>query len=113
MAAAAIWRHELDAQGLGITLSVNGSMAAGQVVFATLGGGGRLEYTVIGEAANLAAKLEKHNKTERVAALTTRESYEAAVGEGYQPGQPPRVLQGRKVSGVNRPLDLMVMAEAA
>ncbi len=113
MAAAEAWRSEVDREGLGVKLSVNGSMAAGQVVFATLGGGGRLEYTVIGEAANLAAKLEKHNKAERVAALTTRESYEIAIGEGYEPGQTPRVLQARKVAGVNRPLDLIVMAETA
>ncbi|MEO1224413.1 MAG: adenylate/guanylate cyclase domain-containing protein, partial [Pseudomonadota bacterium] len=113
MAAAEEWRSELDREGLGVKLSVNGSMAAGQVVFATLGGGGRLEYTVIGEAANLAAKLEKHNKAERVAALTTSESYEVAVGEGYQARQAPRVLQARQVAGVNRPLDLIVMAETA
>jgi adenylate cyclase len=39
-------------------------VAAGRVVFATLGRVGRLEYTVIGEAVNFAAKLEKHNKAE-------------------------------------------------
>ncbi len=111
MEAAADWRQELAAQGIAANLSVNGAMAAGQVVFATLGGGGRLEYTVIGEAANLAAKLEKHNKAERVAALTTRESYETAIAQGYEAASPPRILDVRKVAGVSVPLDLVVLAE--
>lgn len=113
MEAAVAWMAELGRHDLGVKLSINGAMAAGQVVFATLGGGGRLEYTVIGQAANLAAKLEKHNKAERVSALTTRASYEAALGQGYEPAGQPRILEGRKVAGVGVPLDLVVLAEAA
>ena len=60
-------------------LEVNGAVSAGPVVFATLGGGDRLEYTVIGEAVNLAAKLEKHNKAASTRALTSAATYELAV----------------------------------
>ncbi|MEM7445320.1 MAG: adenylate/guanylate cyclase domain-containing protein, partial [Pseudomonadota bacterium] len=75
MTAAVEWQAGLTKSEPTALLTVNGAMAAGEVVFATLGGAGRLEYTVIGQAANLAAKLEKHNKAEGVAALTTRAGY--------------------------------------
>ncbi len=45
----------------------------------------RLEHTIIGEVVNLAAKLEKHTKAEAVEALVTRQAFELAVEQGYQP----------------------------
>ncbi|MEQ1613345.1 MAG: adenylate/guanylate cyclase domain-containing protein, partial [Hyphomicrobiaceae bacterium] len=64
IADAALWRAEVGGSGEGLSLDVNGAAASGPVVFATLGSARRLEFTVIGEAVNLAAKLEKHNKAE-------------------------------------------------
>ena len=90
-------------------LEVNGSASAGPVVFATLGGGDRLEYTVIGEAVNLAAKLEKHNKAVRTRALTSAATYELAVAQGYAAGCERARLPGSSVASVSEPLDLVVL----
>ena len=89
---------------------VNGAMATGKLVFATLGDQERLEYTVIGEPANLAAKLEKHNKTEQVAAITTRDALETAMSQGFEPRGDPEIRQARTVAGVTEPIDLVVVA---
>jgi adenylate cyclase len=105
MAEAARWSEET-----GTGLVVNGAVAAGPVVFAALGHANRLEFTVIGEAVNLAAKLEKHNKTEGSRALTTAACFDRARGEGFAAARPPERLSERRVAGVATPLDLVVVA---
>jgi adenylate cyclase len=107
MEEAESWRQALPGLGVAIPLEVNGAVAAGPVVFATLGGGDRLEYTVIGEAVNLAAKLEKHNKTACTRALTSAATYELAVAQGYAAGRERR--PGSSVAGISEPLDLVVL----
>ena len=93
MEEAERWRQTLPGLGVATPLEVNGAVSAGPVVFATLGGGDRLEYTVIGEAVNLAAKLEKHNKTAVTRALTS-----AACSPSAHVGQIEVIAEGR-VSG--------------
>jgi len=56
---------------------------AGRVVAATLGNDDRLEFTVIGAAANLAAKLEKHNKVKATKGLTDADTYALAREQGF------------------------------
>ena len=107
MEEAEAWRQALPGLGVSVPLEVNGSASAGPVVFATLGGGDRLEYTVIGEAVNLAAKLEKHNKAVRTRALTSAATYELAVAQGYAASC--ERLPGSSVAGVSEPLDLVVL----
>lgn len=109
MAEAQAWTASMAQAGVAAPLTVNGAVAAGPIVFATLGFADRLEYTVIGEAANLAAKLEKHNKAEGVSALTARATYDAAVAQGYVPATPHEHRPGRTVAGVAAPLDLVVL----
>ncbi|MGI9465083.1 MAG: adenylate/guanylate cyclase domain-containing protein [Aestuariivirgaceae bacterium] len=65
--------------------NVNASVAAGAIVFGALGGENRLEYTAIGAAVNLAAKLEKHNKSVGSRALTDLPTWETALVQGYVP----------------------------
>jgi adenylate cyclase len=105
MAEAEGWSRET-----GEGLVVNGAVNAGPVVFAALGYANRLEYTVIGETVNLAAKLEKHNKAEGTRALTTAACLARAEAEGFVPRAVPRRLPARRVGGVADPLDLVVLA---
>ena len=87
-------------------LTVNAAVASGWVVFAAVGDENRLEYTVIGETVNLAAKLEKHNKAERSLAITTLETLTAAKSQGYIPAREPDIRRAAAVAGAGEPLDL-------
>ncbi len=107
MEEAENWRQALPGLGVATPLEVNGAVSAGPVVFATLGGGDRLEYTVIGEAVNLAAKLEKHNKMACTRALTSAATYQLAVAQGYAAAHERR--PNSSVAGVSKPFDLVVL----
>jgi adenylate cyclase len=106
--AAEVWRQQTIASG-GVPLTVNFSVTAGPAVFGAIGDSSRLEFTVIGEAVNLAAKLEKANKTEGAAALTTEETLTLAKSQGYQPSSEIEIRRNRLVDGVETPLDLAVL----
>ncbi len=100
-------RAGLDAPDIGLAVAV------GRVMFGTVGDRERLEYTVIGEPVNLAAKLEKHCKVEKVEALATRETLDLAEAQGYAGGRHWRALPARRVEGVRQPVDLVGWAGRA
>ena len=106
--AAARWKTERSAAGKPAP-SVGAAVASGEVVFGVIGDDNRLEYTVIGDAVNLAAKLEKHTKVESVRSLTTRELLELALRQGYAAAASKQILRNRAVGGVAAPLDLAVL----
>jgi adenylate cyclase len=110
MLEAKAWQTEIAPEIGGERLIVNGAVVAGPVVFAIVGALDRLEYTVIGEAVNLAAKLEKHNKQEGTCALTTAATCALAVAQGYVPGFVLERRPARRVAGSGQPLDLVVIA---
>src|SRR5690606_33327291 len=93
-------------------LRIGVAMAAGTVVVGAVGTETRLEFTVIGDAVNMSAKLEKHTKAEKVPALTTLKAYRSAVQQGYKSKRPHHELQGRKVEGIADPLDLVILGLA-
>jgi adenylate cyclase len=110
MAAADSWSAELQAAGKP-PLKIGAAIATGNVVFGAVGDATRMEYTVIGDAVNLAAKLEKHTKSEGVRALCTASAYETALQQGYRPLEDHNKLLDRTVEGVDKPIDLVVLAE--
>jgi adenylate cyclase len=107
--ACAAWAGERRAAGLPAP-PVGAAVATGPVMCGTIGDRTRLEYTVIGEPVNLAAKLEKHTKAEQARALCTAETYQLALAQDYRPGTRHESRAGRTVAGVDAPLELMILA---
>ncbi len=91
-------------------IGVRVAITAGTVVAGAVGGEARLEYAVVGHPVNLAAKLEKHAKTEGVRLLCTREAYEEGLAQGWLPRLAPEMRSARAVAGVPEPLDLVMLA---
>ena len=102
------WNHDRAASG-GSAIRMGVGVAVGPVVFGAVGDDTRLEFTVIGDAVNLAAKLEKHTKVEKARALTTTTALAQARAQGYAPAAAPEVLRARDVEAVDEALDLVVL----
>jgi adenylate cyclase len=107
MAEARAWSEECVANGMA-PVNVGAAVASGEVLFGAVGDATRLEYTVIGDAVNLAAKLEKQNKAEKVRALTDAATYRLARQQGFSGEKQVRL--GCVVGGVEHPLDLAVLS---
>lgn len=107
MGEARQWSAQRALQGMP-AVNVGAAVASGTLLFGAVGDDMRLEYTVIGDAVNLAAKLEKQTKAEEVRALTDAATYALARRQGYPAEKEMR--QARVVGGVEEPLDLVVLA---
>jgi class 3 adenylate cyclase/DNA-binding NarL/FixJ family response regulator len=88
---------ELNAEGWGVTelpsLEVGIGVNTGQVIAGTVGGGGRLEYTVVGDAVNVASRLQSEAEGgEIVAAASTVTSAPSIACEPVG----PRHVKGRE-----------------
>jgi adenylate cyclase len=102
------WAVDRAARGLA-SLGIGIGVAHGPLVFGVIGVEKRLEYTVIGEVVNLAAKLEKHNKAEAASACApaslialARSQDPTLETDGFE------LRPARDVAGVADPLDLAV-----
>jgi adenylate cyclase len=84
-------------------------VAAGSLIVGTIGNATRLEFTVIGDAANRAAKLEKHNKVLGTAALTDAASLALARAQGFS-GEPAGMRPAESVAGLAEPVDVAILA---
>lgn len=90
-------------------LRAGAAIASGPVTVGVVGAAGRLEFTVIGDAVNRAAKLEDANKGQGSIVLTDRATFETALAQGVS-GFQPEIRPGQVVSGLSEPLDLVVLA---
>lgn len=92
----------MPAPGIGI------GMDAGTVTCGVIGDVGRLEYAIIGDPVNRAAKLQNHTKVEGVLGLASLACRDRARAQGYAPkGQP--VLVDRAVAGVAEGITVVVL----
>ncbi|MDP3158439.1 MAG: adenylate/guanylate cyclase domain-containing protein [Reyranella sp.] len=107
--AADRWIAERQAAGLP-PLTLGLAVSSGRVVFGAVGDGERLEFTVIGDAVNFAAKLEKHNKDEKTRAVTDSATYALAERQGYRPPAARERRSGRRVGGVTDLVDIVVLS---
>ncbi len=104
------WSARMAAAGMP-PVRVGIAVASGEALFGTTGHMTRLEYTVIGEPVNLAAKLEKHTKEERVPALATARAFGLALAQGYAPRKPMERRPHRPVAGIEAPVDLVAFQD--
>lgn len=102
------WNAERRSAGK-TPVSLGVSVTVGPVIFGVVGSENRLEYTIIGDAVNLCAKLEKHCKTEACFGLATRQALDAAITQGYKPPSSIEIRAGRFVDGAAAPVDLAII----
>ncbi len=107
-AVAELTPQVLDAGWPG-PLRAGAAVSSGPVTVGVVGSHNRLEFTVIGHAVNMAAKLEGANKVESTRALTDQKTFALAVAQGYD-AAPLRRLPQRRVAGLSDPVDLVVVA---
>ncbi len=96
---AAVRIHRLVAERFGGELRIGIGINTGTVIVGTIGGGGKLEFTLIGDAVNVAARVEQLTKTTGDTVLLTQQCVDAL------PSRPPglidrglHVLKGKSAS---------------
>ena len=102
------WRHA-RAEREAPAPSVAAALTTGMVMIGTVGDADRLEYTVIGEPVNLAAKLEKHCKVEKATAVMPAATLALAREQGYARSHLWETRPERRVEGVETIIDLVVL----
>jgi class 3 adenylate cyclase len=76
---AAVLIHRLVAERFGGALRIGTGINTGPVIAGTIGGGGKLEFTLIGDTVNVAARVEQLTKTTGDAILLTHQSVDALI----------------------------------
>jgi class 3 adenylate cyclase len=94
---------EMQADGLP-TLGVGIGVNTGTVIAGAVGGGGRLEYTVVGDAVNLAQRLQSNAAAGEVLAT--------AATAGAAPGVATEALGSVPVKGRSEPVEVFRVSEA-
>nr|NIO40731.1 adenylate/guanylate cyclase domain-containing protein [Burkholderiales bacterium] len=104
------WSAERQAAGLD-EIRVGIGIEVGPVVCGPIGDEQRVEYAVIGDPVNRAAKLQNHTKVARVAALTSLGAYRCALAQGYLAAGKPDKRLAEDVDGIAAPVDLVSLRE--
>jgi class 3 adenylate cyclase len=76
---AAVLIHRLVAERFGGALRIGFGINTGLVIAGTIGGGGKLEFTLIGDTVNVAARVEQLTKTTGDTILLTQQTVDALV----------------------------------
>jgi class 3 adenylate cyclase len=92
--SAAVVIHRLVANRFGGELRIGIGINTGVVIAGTIGGGGKLEFTLIGDAVNVAARVEQLTKTTGDAILLTEKTVDALASG--RPGLTDRGAQALK-----------------
>ena len=96
---AAVSIHRLVAERFGGELRIGIGINTGVVIAGTIGGGGKLEFTLIGDTVNVAARVEQLTKTTGDAVLLTQQCVDASASR--PPGLTDRgfhVLKGKSAA---------------
>jgi adenylate cyclase len=111
--SAAVVIHRLVAERFGGALRIGIGINTGVVIAGTIGGGGKLEFTLIGDTVNVAARVEQLTKTTGDAILLTQQCVDALASQ--PPGLIDRgfhVLKGKSASvqvfGLDQEIDARV-----
>ncbi len=99
------WRYNVKNEGVIFDFGI--AVSIGEVIFGAIGHEDRMEITVIGEAVNLSAKLEKHTKVAKYRVMTTLKTFETARLHGYAPKLEHFSLPKSTVLGIPHSLDLV------
>ncbi len=110
---AAVLIHRLVAERFGGELRIGIGINTGVVIAGTIGGGGKFEFTLIGDTVNVAARVEQLTKTTGDAILLTQQCVDALASR--PPGLIDRgfhVLKGKsaavQVFGLDQETDARV-----
>lgn len=107
--AAAVRIHRLVAERFGGELRIGIGINTGKVIAGTIGAAGKLEFTLIGDAVNVAARVEQLTKTTGDAILLTQQTVDALVSP--PPGLTDRGAHALK--GKSTPINLFGLEPAA
>ncbi len=77
--SAAVLIHRLVAERFGGALRIGVGINTGKVIAGTIGGGSKLEFTLIGDTVNVAARVEQLTKTTCDAILLTHQTVDALI----------------------------------
>ena len=105
------WQTQRLAAGVpapGVGIGVD----SGTVTCGVIGDEGRLEYAIIGNPVNRAAKLQNHTKVAQVRGLASSTCLARALEQGLRPDTDLLQLQACMVAGINEPMQLVVLGEA-
>jgi adenylate cyclase len=101
------WRADRQGRGLHAP-DVGIGVCAGDVIYGAIGDERRLEYAVIGDPVNRAAKIQNHTKAIGVRALAAAEIVALAQAQGL-PIASCEIITAAEVAGIPAPVDLAVL----